>query len=275
MMRRCPRFSVCAIALACLAAGAWGQATTAPAGAAAEAASQPKPQPVQVTAQEGSGVAQYLLPGEGEKWQPLKVGDTLDERTVIRTGFGSTVVLAFADNSTVKINRATKMGIGQFRKAGEVTRTRIGLKYGSMRMNVSRARGPNDFTVATPVATLAVSGSGSRTGFSDFGLLMKVDAGSWAVNMGPKHRNYNTGEVGDGKRTSTEITKRRRHVPLGDLFGLGKTEKDSLIYLGGGRGVIGLGGAGEGGNRILRRPRGLITRLVKIRVPGLDIDIGM
>ncbi len=260
-----------------LAAVAWGQdqpALQAP-------TTQPKPagesKPLQVTVKEVSGVAQCLRAGKEQAWQPLKVGDKLDELTVIRTGFGTRVVLAFEDNSVVEIDRATKMGIAEFRKEGQLTRTRVGLKYGSMRMNVSKARGPNDFAVSTPVATLAVRGSGSSAGFSDFGLLMSVESGTWGVTMGPQTGNYTSGEVADGQLTPPgDLAKQRGSVQLGDVYGgLSALELMSLINYGGGRGIIGMGGAGEGSSVVIPPP---VPPEVKpggdVDVPGLDIDIG-
>ena len=226
--------------------------------------------PLVATVKEVKGTAQYLRAGEGEKWQPVKVGDKLDELTVIRTGFRTRVVLTFEDNSEVVIDRATKMGISQFRKVGKVTRTKIGLKYGSMRMNVSKARGPSDFTVATPVATLAVRGSSSKTGFSDFGLGLNVGSGDWNVLMGAKGRTFGKGETTDGKLTlAIEKTKLLTAVLLGDVYGgLSKREILSLLNNGGGRGSIGLVGAGVGSQTTIIKP-------VDVDVPGLDIDIGM
>ncbi len=259
------------LVVACLLSGARAQeATTQPAGAGAAT----KPRPLVATVKEVKGAAQYLKAGEGEKWRPLKVGDKLDELGIIRTGFRTRVVLAFADNSEVVINRATKMGIAQFRKVGKVTRTRIGLKYGSMRMNISKARGPSDFAVSTPVATLAVSGSGSDTGFSDFGLLLGVFAGDWLTNMGPKHLNVVAGETTDGRLTRAIFrTKLRTAVLLGDVFGgLGPVELNSMIFYGGGRGSIGFAGAGWGSHNTLRPSGDMLPST--IRIPGLDIDIG-
>lgn len=277
MTKRCVHLLLCGAALVLLAGGARGQEGPAPAKSPAKATTQPAPKALQVTVKEATGAAQYLRAGKGQKWQPLKVGDKLDELTVIRTGFGSKVVLAFADNSTVTINRATKMGIGQFRRVGNVTKTRVGLKYGSMRMNVSKARGPNDFAVSTPVATLAVSGSISDTGYSDFGQCMAVHEGNWAMNMGPEKRNYKKGEHGNNSKPSISTAKTRRAVRLGSFFGMGKAEGLSLILHGGGRGAIGLTGAGEGARTVIRPPKSiiLILRPVNIIVPGLDIDIGL
>jgi len=137
-----------------VACGAWAQqGATQPTTAPAEA------EPLQATVKEVSGVAQYLRAGKDQKWQPLKPGQKLDELTVIRTGFSTRVVLVFADEAEATIQRATKMGVGQLRKVGEVTRTKVGLKYGSVRVNVAKARGPSDFTVATPVATLERAGA--------------------------------------------------------------------------------------------------------------------
>lgn len=269
MMCRIQKGLLSGLVVACLLSGTWAQeATTQPAEAAA------KPQPLVATVKEVKGNAQCLKAGEGEKWRPLKAGDKLDEMSVIITGFRTRVVLAFADNSEVVINRATKMGIAQFRKVGKVTRTRIGLKYGSMRTNISKARGPSDFAVSTAVATLAVGGSGSHIGFSDFGLMLGAFAGDWLTSMGPRHLNVVAGETTDSRLTRAIFrTKVRTAVLLGDVFGgLGPVELNSLIYFGGGRGVIGFAGAGAGSNNTLGPPSDLLP--TTLRIPGLDIDIG-
>ncbi len=59
----------------------------------------PKVKPMVVTVKEVSGTAHRLLAGKDKKWAPLKVGDKIDEMTIIRTGFRTKVVLTFADGT--------------------------------------------------------------------------------------------------------------------------------------------------------------------------------
>lgn len=237
-----------------------------PAGAPAQATTGPKPpeappddqaQPLTVTVKAVSGTAHKLLAGPPPKWEPLKVGEKLDETTVIRTGLRSKVVLAFADNSTVTVNRATKMGIAEFRKQGKVTKTKLGLKYGSMRATVEKARGPNDFTVATPVATTAVTGTGLATGFTgDIGMRTNCNRGGLRVSQGFKVRNLLPGQTTNHLMTRPLSLMRQSFMAmLGDAFG-GTTpiERRSLTNLGGGRGIIGFVGSGEGTRNIIKPP---------------------
>ena len=116
-----------------------------------------------VTVVSVSGSAQKFVAANGKKWLPLKAGDALAELTLIRTGFGAKVVLRFADRSEVVVNNGTKMGIGEFRTKGEQTKTRLGLKYGTIRASVDTSKGPQDFQVRTPVATLSVRGTPSTS----------------------------------------------------------------------------------------------------------------
>jgi len=198
--------------------------------------------PLKVTVKQVSGIAQRFVPGKDGKWVALKAGDKLDEMTIIRTGFRSRVVLAFADKSVVTINRATKMGIGEFRKAGKLTRMKLGLKYGSLHATVEKARGPNDFRVATPVATLAVTGSEGISRFSgDFGFEMKCSSGKWKLKKGFKSRSLIAGESTNNQLAMPiKLAKKRATLHVGDALG-GLTGKEIKFMRnhGSGRGVLG------------------------------------
>ncbi|MCD4825333.1 MAG: FecR domain-containing protein, partial [Phycisphaerae bacterium] len=115
------------------------------------------------------------------KWQPVKAGETLDELTFIRTGLGSKVVLRFADRGEVTVKNGTKIGIAEFRKKGNLAKTRLGLKYGSIRAKVDSSKSPNDFRVATPVATLSVRGSDGHLGYGALGLGFFSTQSKWYV----------------------------------------------------------------------------------------------
>ncbi len=113
-----------------------------------------------------TGMAQRRLVSDAKaKWETVKVGDVLGDLTVIRTGLGSKVVIRLGDRSEVTIRSATKVGIKEFSKKGKVANMRLGLKYGALRARVDASRGPNDFRVSTPVATLSVRGSGGGMGY--------------------------------------------------------------------------------------------------------------
>ena len=123
-----------------------------------------------VTVASVSGRAQWFHPDKNDKkWVVLKAGDVLDELSVVRTGFRTTVVLKFADRGSVTINSVTKIGISEFRKEGKTARTRLGLKYGTLRAKIDSSAGPSDWRVKTPTATLSVRGSDMEGGFSPNG----------------------------------------------------------------------------------------------------------
>ena len=141
-----------------------------------------------------SGSAQKRLPGEDQEWQPLEAGELLDLRTIIRTGLGAEVVLMFGDRSKVTIANATKVGIGQFSKRDDLVSIHLGLKYGAIRASVDSSRGPNDFQVKTPVATLSIRGSEKQGAyFADMGakaisykgrVWVGTPAGLWVLRPG-------------------------------------------------------------------------------------------
>ena len=119
----------------------------------------PKDSGVVVTAV--TGLAQHRLTSdEKSTWTRVKVGDVLSDLTLVRTGLGAKVVIRMGDRGEVTVGSATKVGIKQFTKVEGKASMRLGLKYGSMRARVDASRGPNDFRVSTPVATLSVRGSG-------------------------------------------------------------------------------------------------------------------
>ncbi len=189
--------------------------------------------------------AEKLLPGEDRKWEALEEGDELSETTLIRTGLKARVVLKFADQAKVTIDRATKIGIGEFREQQDVVNADLGLKYGTVRADVESAEKPNDFRVTTPVATLSVRGSKPIVYFGgDFGVLGKSEEGGLNV-VGPKgSQTILPGETTTGnKPLPVNLAKHNMAVNMLDILG-GVTgpERMNLINNGAGRGVFGTGG---------------------------------
>jgi len=206
--------------------------------------------PLKVTVVSVSGVAEKRVGSDPKaKWVPLKAGDMLGERMIIRTGLGAKVVLRFADRGETTIRNVAKVGIGEFRKTGKLVKTRLGLKYGSMRSAVDSSRGPNDFKVAMPVATLSVRGSGAAYGSSgDFGPGVKVFESTWQGQAGGKQMNVGPGQSTDGDLTrSILLAMLAKFLQIGDPNG-GQTNGDALNYLynGQGRGVFDFVGGGGG-----------------------------
>jgi len=204
-------------------------------------------EPLPVTVVSVSGPAERLaVDAEGKQtWQALKAGEQLSGESVIRTGFRAKVVLKFADRGEVTINSATKFGVKKFVKTGPTrAEARLGLKYGTIDAQVHKEAGDNDVQVATPVATLAVGGSGAGIGFGgDSGMGVQGKSGHWkGATPGGGQMIVGGGEStrtqGGGFVPSGQLGLMRQHVGIGGGFGgLTKTERRNILYLGSGRGI--------------------------------------
>jgi len=227
--------------------------------AAAKAADKAEAKPAQVTVVSVSGPAQKLVAnGDKPTWKPIKAGDKLSELTVIRTGLRAKVELNFADEGVVVIDRATKMGIREFRTKNNRIDAKLGLKYGTVRASVQKRADPNKFEVATPVATLTVRGTGGFVGFTgDFGLGLLGTSGNWGLNSGLGSHMVGAGEL--SKTLSGLFTPSMQHM-LGNRFNLGNPGLSFAEYLAflrsrTGRGPLGfLNGFGRGGTGLLPNP---------------------
>ena len=169
-----------------------------------------------------TGLAQQRVMSDAKaKWQKVKVGDVLNNLTVIRTGLGSKVVIRMGDRGDVTIKSATKVGIKDFAKKGNLATMRLGMKYGSMSARVDASRGANDFRVSTPVATLSVRGSIGGWGFwGDRGLGFYGEAGNWQGDYTDGSRNAGPGEwMGSSGQRSGDIDEKNRKTGLGDPQG--------------------------------------------------------
>ncbi len=241
-------FTVCAamifVALSCLVAQDGSAPAKTP--AAAPASAPAKAADGQIVCLAVTGQVQKGATVEGQvKWQPLAVGDVLDEMTIIRTGLSSSAVIRMADKVEARINSATKIGISEFRTAGGVTKTNLGLKYGTVRAHVDSSKGANDFRVSTPTATLSVTGSEPECQYS-------VDEGArgWSyeghLTLGGGlggGQTVNPGEgLGENSQPPTEGILGQFRTLLGDVFGgLDPSELYGQSHNGGGLG--GLGGS--------------------------------
>lgn len=196
--------------------------------------------PLKATVASVTGPAQKLLVGKGEKkWQPLKAGETLDEMTVIRTGFGAKVVVKFEDRAELTIRNASKGGLGQLRKEGDLAQAQLGLKYGSMRLSVIGRRGRNDFRLKTPVATLSIRQSDADVVFLvDSPNIVNAGSGNWQVTRvltipgvasQTTEQTVQGGETGNTKQDPPVIVMQQQMAsPVADTFGTTGTEKVSL-----------------------------------------------
>jgi hypothetical protein len=189
---------------------------------------------LKVTVESVTGKAQRRNPAEDGKWTALKAGDALDELTVIRTGFGSKVVLVFADRGRVTVDSVTKIGISEFRKKEKKVNTRLGLKYGTLRAKVNSKVGPVDFRVQSPTATLSVRGSEKIVGYCpNGGSKGKSLVGDLILTSKTNRRQVvRPGEVVGGKKPLVPMDRMMpQYVPfLGDAFG-GSTRVERVSYV--------------------------------------------
>ena len=186
-----------------------------------------------------TGMAQRRLASDAKaKWETVKVGDVLDNLTVIRTGLGSKVTLRLGDRSEVTVRSATKVGIQQFVKMGNVANMRLGLKYGAMRARVDASRGPNNFRVSTPVATLSVRGSGGGMGYwADRGFGFHCEDGDWLSDLedGASRGAKDDEWINSQGQRSSDIHGEDRDPGLTDPYGVTDDEIEEAINNSSGR----------------------------------------
>ena len=222
------------------------------------------------------GKAHKLITSNGRKWEALKAGDILDEKTVIRTGFRTTVILKFEDRSLVKVNNATKMGIGEFRKKPASTKIRLGLKYGTVRAAVDSSLGPHEFSVSTPAATLSVRGSIKEVGYSvDGGARGIAHQGELHVRTPAGVQRLSPGQSGTQTKTTPILTKMAGFTtPAGPAIGLTKQEMlmAMLNSTGAATGQGGFVPSGFSGNRGLGRTS-FVPRLEQQQERNIPDDI--
>jgi len=164
--------------------------------AGAKAADAPKGDPLKATVESVSGIAEKRSASDAKgKWTPVKVGDVLNEFALIRTGFGAKVVLKFSDRSKITVRTSTKIGIGLFRKQGDLVKVRLGLKYGAINAKVDSAKGANDVMIRTAAGTMAAKGSEQDIAqWGDFSLQSQVIEGGWQTRIANKVATVYAGE---------------------------------------------------------------------------------
>ncbi len=225
--------------------------TTAALGAP-EDKKDPAPEPIKVTVADVTGQAQWMdTAAEKASWKTIKKDDVLTELAVIRTGLRSSVILKLEDRSLVTIRSGTKIGIAEASRSGKAAKTRLGLKYGSIRAKVDSTTGPSDFQVSTPVATLSVRGSLDDFSFGgDNGARGESFEGLLKLLANGRSQTVNPGEqTGSGLPLPILAIMRGFGAPVG-MYGMSPSELLHLLLNGDGRGLF---EAGRGANpRMLR-----------------------
>jgi len=199
--------------------------------------------PMKATVVSVSGPAQKsAVAGKDSKWLPLKKGDVLSDMTIVRTGMRSKVVLEFADRARITINSATKFGIGEVRRKGNLVKARLGLKYGTIRAKVDVTKGPNDFRIRTPVATLSVRGCTAGITHDGGKTRVNVTEDRWLMTSWGRKTNAQAGErIGSDRKLSIEHDQADGSAPMEDM-GMENDEKKTLRNNCRGRGLAKLAG---------------------------------
>ncbi len=217
--------------------------------APAEKAAVPKGETIEATVEAVRGIAEKCDGSMKDvTWNPIKKGDKLGALTLVRTGLGAEVRLAFSDRCRMTVRQASKIGIREFYMKGAQATGRLGLKYGSVKAKVDSAAGPNDFEVDTPVATLSVRGSGGYAAmWGDLGLYFKGTSGKWQMQDRKGSRGVGKGEWTNDKLTrSGELLAMFREAQMGDPSGgLTHRELRNMRRFGDGRGIINFVGNGS------------------------------
>ena len=204
----------------------------------------PAAEPVKVTVAEVTGQAQWMdSAGEDTSWKTIAKDNVLSELAVIRTGLRSSVILKLEDRSLVTIRSGTKIGIAEASRSGTSAKTRLGLKYGSIRAKVDSTTGPSDFQVSTPVATLSVRGSVDDFSYGgDNGAKGESFAGLLKTQANGRSQTVNPGEqTMNGLPLPILAIMRGYGAPMG-MYGMTPTELLNYLLRGDGRGIFGMGG---------------------------------
>ena len=110
---------------------------------------------------------------------PLKNGDSLTETDAVLTGKGASVVLVFANGSSVKLGADTRLAIDEFKmdpldeeiKPSElkeeksVSQTKLNLAYGEMVGSVKKLNTASNYSIKTPVGAAGIRGTVYRIVF--------------------------------------------------------------------------------------------------------------
>ena len=103
-----------------------------------------------------TGKAEYQT---AQGWLPITVGTTLDQGTMISTGFKSSVVLAIGD-SRFTVAALSRITIDKLTESDSNYDTEMNLSTGKLKMDVKAKPGKStSFTVRSPTATASVRGT--------------------------------------------------------------------------------------------------------------------
>ncbi len=106
-----------------------------------------------------AGRAEWKADEEAD-WRSAQVDDLLEPGAMIRTGRKSSLALRVGHNSTILVDRGTRMTLPEIVQVGPTLRTAVGLTRGRADFKIDRVGLTNDFSVVTPTSIIAVRGTG-------------------------------------------------------------------------------------------------------------------
>ena len=100
-----------------------------------------------------------IRPAGGGSWRAAEVGMTVEDDTMISTGFNATAAIAMGA-STVTVEQLTRMVFEEIVERSDSVETRLNLNVGRMSAKVRSSDGrAQDFRVRSPISTAAVRGT--------------------------------------------------------------------------------------------------------------------
>lgn len=123
-----------------------------------------------------TGKAEYQT---DQGWLPITVGITLDQGTIISTGFKSSVVLAIGD-SRFTVAALSRITIDKLTESDNNYDTEMNISTGKLKMDVKAKPGKStSFTVRSPTATASVRGT---SGVMDVTGTLESLTGVWEMS---------------------------------------------------------------------------------------------
>jgi hypothetical protein len=158
------------------------------------------------------GTVEVKEPGATD-WKPGQRGQTLEQRTMISTGFKSGALIEIG-NSTLNVQPLTRLSLEELAAANKNEQVNLSLRTGRIRANVKPPVGGSlEFTVKSPTATASVRG----TVFEFNGVELRVAEGRVHLAGGDRSGVY----VGAGHVARTDIES-------GHTAGAGETAREEL-----------------------------------------------
>lgn len=105
-----------------------------------------------------TGTVELKRPGS-TRWRSAVLGERIEEKAIISTGFGSAAVIAVGD-TLLTVKALTRLSLDVLLKKDDTETVNVGLNTGRIKADVKPpAGGKTSFSVQTPSATAAVRGT--------------------------------------------------------------------------------------------------------------------